>query len=59
MMVTSFTKYGSFFIKGIKDTILISSIGVILGSILGALIALMKLSKFKPLSWLQVYTLNS
>lgn len=47
-----FTKYGSFFIKGIKDTILISSIGVILGSILGALIALMKLSKFKPLSWL-------
>lgn len=44
-------KYGSFFIKGVKNTILISLVGVVLGSILGAFIALMKLSKFKPLSW--------
>lgn len=47
-----FTKYGSFFIKGIKNTILISLIGVVLGSILGAFIALMKISKFKPLTWI-------
>lgn len=47
-----FTKYGSFFIKGIKNTILISLVGVILGSILGAFIALLKINKFKPLSWL-------
>lgn len=47
-----YTKYKSFFIKGIKNTILISIIGVVLGAILGAFIALMKLSKIKPLSWL-------
>lgn len=43
-----YTKYKSFFIKGLENTILISFIGVVLGAILGAFIALMKLSKFKP-----------
>ncbi|WP_454310215.1 ABC transporter substrate-binding protein/permease [Staphylococcus hominis] len=43
-----FDKYGAFFIKGLKNTILISMIGVVLG----ALIALAKLSKFKLLSWI-------
>lgn len=47
-----YTKYKSFFIKGLENTILISFIGVVLGAILGAFIALMKLSKFKPLSWI-------
>ncbi|HDZ6138712.1 TPA: ABC transporter permease subunit [Staphylococcus aureus] len=46
------SKYGSFFLKGIKITILISLIGVALGSILGAFVALMKLSKIKIISWL-------
>ncbi|HFQ6165415.1 TPA: ABC transporter permease subunit [Staphylococcus aureus] len=46
------SKYGSFFLKGIKITILISLIGVALGSILGAFIALMKLSKIKIISWI-------
>ncbi|HDZ5844565.1 TPA: ABC transporter permease subunit [Staphylococcus aureus] len=46
------TKYGSFFLKGIKITILISLIGVALGSILGAFVALMKLSKIKIISWI-------
>ncbi|MCZ2500827.1 glutamate ABC transporter permease, partial [Xylophilus sp. Kf1] len=32
------SKYGSFFIKGIKNTILISLVGVVLGSILGSFI---------------------
>lgn len=36
------SKYGSFFIKGIKNTILISLVGVVLGSILGSFIALLK-----------------
>ncbi|HDD5442349.1 TPA: ABC transporter permease subunit [Staphylococcus aureus] len=45
------SKYGSFFLKGIKITILISLIGVALGSILGAFVALMKLSKIKIISW--------
>ncbi|HGZ5317352.1 TPA: ABC transporter permease subunit [Staphylococcus aureus] len=46
------SKYGSFFLKGIKITILISLIGVALGSILGAFVALMKLSKIKIFSWI-------
>ncbi|HCZ5723314.1 TPA: ABC transporter permease subunit [Staphylococcus aureus] len=46
------SKYGSFFLKGIKITILISLIGVALGSILGAFVALMKLSKMKIISWI-------
>ncbi|PTE67883.1 glutamate ABC transporter permease [Staphylococcus devriesei] len=47
-----YQKYGTFFIKGLKNTILISFIGVICGAIIGALIALAKLSKFKVISWL-------
>lgn len=46
------SKYGSFFLKGIKITILISLIGVALGSILGSFVALMKLSKIKIISWI-------
>ncbi|HDC8198601.1 TPA: ABC transporter permease subunit [Staphylococcus aureus] len=46
------SKYGSFFLKGIKITILISLIGVALGSILGAFVALMKLIKIKIISWI-------
>ncbi|HCZ2574339.1 TPA: ABC transporter permease subunit [Staphylococcus aureus] len=46
------SKYGSFFLKGIKITILISLIGVALGSILGAFVALIKLSKIKIISWI-------
>nr|WP_148251509.1 ABC transporter permease subunit [Staphylococcus aureus] len=46
------SKYGSFFLKGIKITIVISLIGVALGSILGAFVALMKLSKIKIISWI-------
>ncbi|HGO1828012.1 TPA: ABC transporter permease subunit [Staphylococcus aureus] len=46
------SKYGSFFLKGIKITILISLIGVALGSILGAFVALMKLSKIQIISWI-------
>ncbi|HAR5341433.1 TPA: ABC transporter permease subunit [Staphylococcus aureus] len=46
------SKYGSFFLKGIEITILISLIGVALGSILGAFVALMKLSKIKIISWI-------
>ena len=47
-----FTKYGNFFLKGIQNTILISIVGVVLGAILGSVLALFKLSKFKPLKWL-------
>src|SRR5699024_10328103 len=45
------TKYGSFFLKGIQNTILISIVGVVLGAIFGAFIALLKLSKVRVLRW--------
>lgn len=44
-------KYGTFFVKGLQNTVLISLIGVICGAIIGSFIALAKLSKFKILSW--------
>ncbi len=47
MTVVLFLSMVVFFLKGIKITILISLIGVALGSILGAFVALMKLSKIK------------
>lgn len=47
-----FSKYGTFFITGLKNTILISVIGVLLGAVFGALFALMKISSIKPLKWL-------
>ena len=47
-----FTKYGSFFVKGIVNTIILSAIGVIIGAVLGTLIALAKLSKIKIISWI-------
>ena len=49
---TFFQKYGSFYVKGAGYTILIAVIGVLFGSIVGGLLALMKLSKTKPLKWL-------
>ncbi|HEC2229355.1 TPA: ABC transporter substrate-binding protein/permease [Staphylococcus delphini] len=46
------SKYGAFFITGVKNTILISIIGVVFGAIFGAMIALMKISRILPLKWL-------
>ncbi|MCG3412094.1 ABC transporter substrate-binding protein/permease [Staphylococcus massiliensis] len=47
-------KYGGFLATGLKNTIIVSIIGVLAGAILGGLIALMKLSPFIPLKWLAV-----
>ncbi len=44
MTVVLFLSMVVFFLKGIKITILISLIGVALGSILGAFVSLMKLN---------------
>ncbi|WP_414044484.1 ABC transporter permease subunit [Macrococcus sp. EM39E] len=52
-----FSKYGTFFIQGIGATILISLIGVVLGSIFGGILAFMKLSKnliLKSISWIYI-----
>ena len=43
------TNYYQYFLRGTRTTILISLLTVFCGSILGCLIAFMRLSKFKPL----------
>ncbi|MBC1458942.1 ABC transporter substrate-binding protein/permease [Listeria newyorkensis] len=46
-----FTQYGSYYLKGALYTIGIAAIGVFFGAIIGALVALMKLSKTRWLRW--------
>ncbi|EUJ22868.1 amino acid ABC transporter substrate-binding protein [Listeria grandensis FSL F6-0971] len=46
-----FTQYGSYYIKGALYTIGIAAVGVLFGSILGALLALMKLARTRWLRW--------
>lgn len=45
-------KYYSFFLEGTKNTLIIAFFTVLLGTILGVLMAMAKLSGFKPLKWL-------
>ncbi|GCF92326.1 glutamate ABC transporter permease [Enterococcus florum] len=45
-------RYLSYFVSGTGITILISLVTVVLGSLIGLIMALMKLSKKKPLNWL-------
>jgi len=44
-------KYWPFFVDGAKITLLLSVFTVVIGVALGIVLALMRLSKFKPLSW--------
>lgn len=45
-------KYYSFFLEGTKNTLIIAFFTVLLGTILGVLMAMAKLSGIKPLKWL-------
>ena len=45
-------KYYGFFLEGTKNTLIIAFFTVLLGTILGVLMAMAKLSGFKPLKWL-------
>ena len=51
-MVTLFTKYNSFFSAGVANTIILALFTVLLGTILGTLLAIMKLGWFAPTRWL-------
>lgn len=42
------TKYDSFFIEGARNTLLIAFFAVLFGTVLGTIIAVMKIGKFKP-----------
>ena len=46
-----FTQYYNYFLRGTRTTIIIALLTVMLGSIWGCVIALMRLSKVKPLEW--------
>lgn len=45
------TNYYDYFLRGTRTTIVVALITVILGSILGCMVALMRLSRWKPLDW--------
>ena len=45
-----FTNYYKYFLRGTQTTVIVSLITVVLGTVLGCLIALMRLTRFKPLS---------
>ncbi|MGZ0049888.1 amino acid ABC transporter permease [Brevibacillus gelatini] len=46
--------YIPFILQGIKGTLLVTLISVVLGFIWGSILALIKISKFGPLNWLAV-----
>ncbi len=50
-IVEIFSNYYAYFLRGTRTTILIAMITVVLGTILGCLIALMRISRVKPLEW--------
>ena len=51
-MLEILIKYSSYFITGLKSTLGLSIISVLIGIVIGSLLALMKFSKHKPLKWI-------
>ncbi len=49
---TTLEKYYSFFLQGVQNTLIIVFFTVLFGTTLGILMAMAKLSSFKPLRWL-------
>lgn len=45
-------RYYRFFLEGVSNTLIISVFTVLFGTILGVLMAMARMSKFKPLKWL-------
>ena len=50
-IVEIFSNYYSYFLRGTRTTIMVALVTVFLGTILGCIISLMRLSKVKPLQW--------
>ncbi|TGU92144.1 amino acid ABC transporter permease, partial [Mesorhizobium sp. M00.F.Ca.ET.186.01.1.1] len=46
--------YIPFILQGIKGTLLVTLISVVLGFVWGSILALIKISKFGPLNWLAI-----
>lgn len=52
-MVTIFSKYWyQFLVKGLGVTLILSLITVVFGAVIGAMLALVKMGKIKPLKWI-------
>ncbi len=49
---STLSKYYSFFLEGVENTLIIAFFTVLFGTLLGILLAVAKLSSFKPLKWL-------
>ena len=49
---TTMEKYHHFFFEGVQNTLIIAVFTVLFGTILGTIMAMARLSSFKPLSWL-------
>ncbi|NLG24371.1 MAG: amino acid ABC transporter permease [Clostridiales bacterium] len=47
-----FMRYGNFFGQGIQNTLIIALFTVLFGTVLGTLLAIMRMGKLKPTSWL-------
>ncbi len=47
-----FSRYSSFFGQGVANTLIIAFFAVLLGTLLGTLLAVLKMGKFKPTRWL-------
>ena len=45
------SKYSVFLVEGVQNTLIIAVFTVLLGTILGTLLAVMKMGKFKPTKW--------
>ena len=45
-------RYHNFFLEGVENTLIIAVFTVLFGTILGVLMAMARMSKFKPLKWL-------
>ena len=44
--------YSNFFLEGVRNTLILSVFSVAIGTVLGALMALARMSRFRPLRWL-------
>ena len=51
-IVAILQQYTPFFLDGIKNTLIIAALSVVLGAVFGTLMAIMRMCKIKPLRWL-------
>lgn len=51
-IVKLWQKYYIFFFEGVKNTLIIAALSVLLGVVFGTLMAVMRMSKIKPLKWI-------